>query len=114
MIVSGIISVLISIEAASTLASKGQDPEGLLLVVLAIGVGSTVLGVLVRTGRAWLVALNVAAVAGFLELTSGTVQGWLFGGLDVLVVLLLLRERPWFHWDRPDPEPDDDPEGPDG
>ena len=65
------------------------------------------LGVLVRTGRAWLVALNVAAVAGFLELLSGSAQGLLFGALDVVVVVLLLRDRPWFHG--PDAEADERP-----
>jgi hypothetical protein len=44
------------------------------------------------------VAVNVAAVAGFLELTSGSAQGILFGVLDVAVVLILMRHRPWFHW----------------
>jgi hypothetical protein len=40
--------------------------------------------------------LNVAAVLGFLELLSGTPVGLLFGGFDVVVVLALARERPWF------------------
>ena len=76
----------------------------------ALGIGFVVLGFLVRRGKGWLVAVNVAAVAGFLELTSGSAQGILFGALDVAVVLILMRHRPWFHWS-PDERTGNDPAG---
>ena len=106
MIITGAMSTLISIEAAASFASEGTLDEPLAALSIALGIAFVVLGVLVRTGRAWLVALNVAAVAGFLELLSGSAQGVLFGALDVLVVVLLLRDRPWFHG--PDAEAEGD------
>jgi hypothetical protein len=107
MIVGGIISTLTSIEAAATFAARGELSVPLAALSVGLGVAFVLLGLLVRVGRAWLVAVNVAAIAGFLELTSGTAQGLLFGVLDALVVVLLLRERPWFQWS-PDVAPEDD------
>jgi hypothetical protein len=107
MVVSGLIATLISIEAAMSLSARGELDDGLAIVSIAIGIAFVILGVLVRTGRAWLVAVNVAAIAGFLELISGSAVGFLFGALDVLVVVLLMRDRPWFHG--PGEEPEEDP-----
>ena len=103
MVVGGLISTLTSIEAAAAFGARGELSVPLTALSIGLGVAFVILGLLLRTGRAWLVALNVAAVAGFLELTSGTAPGLLFGVLDVLVVLLLLRDRPWFRWS-PDAE----------
>jgi hypothetical protein len=97
MVVSGLISVLTSIESTASLAARDQASLPLAALSLVLGIGFVILGVLVRRGSAWLVAVNVAAVAGFLELSSGSAQGILFGALDVLVVLILMRQRPWFH-----------------
>jgi len=96
MIVSGAVGTLVSIEAAMRLSEQGELDEPLAVLSVAIGVATVVLGLLVRVGRAWLVAINVAAVAGFLEITSFSAPGLLFGLMDVLVVALLLRDRPWF------------------
>jgi hypothetical protein len=96
MIVSGAVATLVSIQAAMVLANQGELDEPLAALSIALGVGSVVLGLLVRVGRAWLIAVNVAAVAGFLEITSFSAPGLLFGLMDVLVVALLLRDRPWF------------------
>jgi hypothetical protein len=96
MIVSGVIATLTSIEAAMTFSAEGQLDQPLAVASIAFGVATVVLGLLVRVGRAWLVAVNVAAIAGFLEIISGTAAGWLFGALDVAVVVLLMLDRPWF------------------
>jgi hypothetical protein len=96
MIVSGVISVLVSIQAAMTFSAQGDLDQGLAALSIAIGVATVILGLLVRTGRAWLIALNLAAIAGFLEFLSGSAAGWLFGALDVTVVVLLMVNRPWF------------------
>jgi hypothetical protein len=98
LITTGAISTLTTAEATLALMARNDASLPLALLSLAIGVGSIILGVLVRTGRAWLVAVNVAAVAGFLEITSGTIPGFVFGGMDVVIVLLLMRDRPWFFW----------------
>ena len=109
MIVNG----LLSTSASATIVMKlGEtpgvgDPGVLLLITLAIGISTIVLGILIRYARAWIVALNVAAVAGFLELTAGSQPGLIVGLLDVFVVLALLMTRPWFTWS-PDGAADQD------
>ncbi len=56
-------------------------------------------GVLIRKGRAWVVALNVAAIALFIELTLlPDAFAVLFASMDVIVLFALLRHRDWFQW----------------
>ena len=98
LVVGGTMSILTSLDVVMRLADRGPGVEPLALVSLGLGVGIVVLGILVRMGEAWLVAVNVIAVAAFLELISGTIVGLLFGGLDLFVVIVLLVERPWFAW----------------
>jgi hypothetical protein len=108
MIVTGVMSALMTIEATWAMANRGEATAPIAALSMALGIGSVILGFLVRSGRAWLVAVNVLAVAGFLELTSGTAPGFLFGGLDVIVVVLLMRDRPWFAWSPDHPAGDDE------
>ena len=98
LIVNGALSALTSLEVVGRLADQGTASAPIALLSFAIGIGSVVLGILVRYGAAWLVAVNVVAVAGFLEISSWTALGLLFGILDVVVLLALFRERPWFTW----------------
>lgn len=98
LVVGGAMSILTSLDVVMRLAEQGPGVEPLALLSLGLGVGIVILGVLLRMGLAWLVALNVIAVTAFLELTSATIVGLLFGGLDLFVVLVLLVERPWFAW----------------
>jgi hypothetical protein len=106
LVVGGLISILNSLDVVLRLAEAGPGVEPLALLTLGIGIASVVLGILTRYGRAWLVTLNAVAIAAFLELTSGTIVGLLFGGLDAFVVVVLLLHRPWFAW-----QPDADPFG---
>jgi hypothetical protein len=106
LVVGGLVGILNSIEVAMRLAEAGPGVEPIAGLTLGIGLVSVVLGILTRYGRAWLVTLNVVAIAAFLELTSGAMTGLLFGGLDVFVVVVLLLHRPWFAW-TPEPDPDD-------
>lgn len=98
LVVGGAVSILSSIQVLVTLSGRGQAADALPGLKLAVGAALLVLGLLVRTGRAWLVAVNVIAVVAFLELVSGSIVGLVIGGLDVFVLLALLRERPWFQW----------------
>jgi hypothetical protein len=98
VIVSGAMSVLISVEAFARMSELGSAGTGLTLPSLAIGVATVILGVLLRTGRAWLVGVNVLAIAGFLELISGAPIGIVSGGLDAIAVVVLMVYRPWFAW----------------
>lgn len=63
-----------------------------------VAAGLIALGVLIRGRRAWLLTLNVVAVAAFLELQSVTLGGIFAAMIDMVVVGILLRERAWFAW----------------
>jgi hypothetical protein len=110
VIVSGAVSVLISVEAFARMNQLGSAGTQLTLPSIAIGLATIVLGVLLRYGRAWLVGVNVLAVAGFLELLSGAPIGIVFGALDAIAVVVLMVHRPWFAWRPGEPRggPSDD------
>jgi hypothetical protein len=110
MIVTGLMSTLMTIEATWAMANRNEATVPIAALTFLLGIGTVILGFLVRSGRAWLLAVNVLAVAGFLELTSGTAPGFLFGGLDVIVVVLLMRDRPWFVWSPGAPDDGQDDE----
>ena len=112
VIVSGAISVLLSIEAFARMAELDSTGTELTLPSLAIGLAMVALGVLLRTGRAWLVGVNVLALAGFLELISGTPLGMVSGAADAIAVIVLMVYRPWFIW-RPGQAPGSRPDGDD-
>ena len=95
LIASGVLGLVGTVGAASDLPA-GTD----LIVVLtaALNIGSLVVGLLVRTGRAWLVAVNYVAVLGFLDFTGAAASGLalLLGIADLAVVIILLVQKPWF------------------
>ena len=96
MIVSGAVSLLLSIQALVFLANEGVGIGDLSLITIVLAIVELGLGIAVRYGRAWLVTVNVVAVLAFLELISGSTIGLFFGLLDTIVVLALFREREWF------------------
>jgi hypothetical protein len=108
LIVSGVLNLLLSIQAIAALGQQGQQVGALTLITIGLTVATLALGVLVRFGRAWLVAVNVVAVVAFLELTAGDLVGLLFGAVDTVVVIALLVERPWFVSRSREPEPESD------
>ena len=95
LIVGGAINLIGGLSGISSLP-PGTEPVFALTVALAIG--SIVVGLLVRGGRLWLVAVNLAAVLGFLDLLgAGASPLSLMHGLaDILVVVILFRHKPWF------------------
>jgi hypothetical protein len=95
LITSGVLGLIGAVGAASDLPA---GTEVLLVVTAALNVGSLVIGVLVRTGRAWLLAINYVAVLGFLDFTGAPASGLalLLGIADVMVVIILLVQKPWF------------------
>jgi hypothetical protein len=97
LIVGGALSFVTSIEGLSRLADRGEAELSVATLSLFIGAVSVALGLVLRTGRAWLIGINLVAIAGFLELVSGTVVGLLYGALDVFVVLALIATRDWFN-----------------
>lgn len=95
LIVGGIIGVLVAFSTAATLP-PGTEP--FLILTLALDIGSIVVGVLVRFGRFWILALNYVAVLGFLDLVgAGTsTLALLLGLADIVVVVILFLHKPWF------------------
>jgi hypothetical protein len=95
LITSGVLGLVGAIGAASDLPA---GTELLFVLTAALNVGSLVIGLLVRTGRAWLLAVNYVAVLGFLDFTGAPASGLalLLGIADVIVVVILLAQKPWF------------------
>ncbi len=81
----------------SEFGGVATGPVGLL--ILALNGLMVATGVLMRRGRAWPVALNVAAIALFLEVTLlPSAFAVLFAAMDAIVLFTLLRYRSWFQW----------------
>jgi hypothetical protein len=113
VIVSGAMSVLVTIDAYARMDQLGSAGTQLTLLSIAIGLASVLLGLLLRYGHAWLIGVNVLAVAGFVELLSGAPIGIVFGSLDAIAVIVLMVHRPWFAWrpgQVPGDEQDEDPD----
>jgi hypothetical protein len=98
LIVSGFLSLFLSMGAIANLSESGELLPVLALVAIVLGVAVPIVGLGLRYGHWWLLGVNLTAVASFLELTSGSAQGLLFGGIDLFVVVVLLAYRPWFAW----------------
>lgn len=79
---------------------RATTQEGRLFTTASVLVaaGLIALGFLIRSGRAWLLTLNVVAVAAFLALQSVTLGGIFSAMIDMVVVGILLRHRAWFQW----------------
>ncbi len=104
LIAGSVTDVLLSFEAlASAPTALGR---ALAATSVSVGLLLVILGYLIRKGRAWLVSLNVVAVAAFLELQSLTFVGLFAAIVDMVVVGILLRERGWFQWRPPADQPE--------
>lgn len=67
-----------------------------LLVELALQIGLVVVSLLVRAGRAWVVAINVLAVVAFVQAFGLSAVGLSFALLYGLAFILVFRARAWF------------------
>lgn len=95
LIVSGLLGL---VGTFGSIAGLPPGTESIVLVTAAINLGSLVIGLLVRFGRAWLIAVNYVAVIGFLDLLAAAGSGLalMLGVADVLVVIILFLNKPWF------------------
>lgn len=102
LIVGGMTAVLENVGFAVAGAEVGVAAGPLGALILALNLLTILVGVLVRLGRAWVLAINVVAIALFLELTAlPSTFAIVFAGLDAIVLFALFRHRAWFDW-RPD------------
>jgi hypothetical protein len=95
LIVGGAMQLIVTI---ATLSGVPPGAEPFLAVALTLNVASIALGALVRTGRAWFLAINFAAVVAFLDLlgSGGSPLSLMLGAAEVLVVAILVARKPWF------------------
>jgi uncharacterized membrane protein len=95
LIVGGLLG---SLGAGAAAADLPAGTEPLLVVTIVLDVLSVVTGVLIRMGRAWVIAVNYVAVLGFLDLMAagGSGLALILGVADVLVVVILFLNKPWF------------------
>jgi hypothetical protein len=105
-------SAMDAVLSLSGLLVATGEARGLFAISVSISLGLVLLGMLVRSGRAWLAAVNIVAVSAFLELRSVTALGVTAAVLDMVVVGLLLRSRWWFRWAPPDEGDDEAVPGP--
>lgn len=96
LVIGSFIDGVISFEGM--LEATTQEGRLLASASVLVSAGLITLGVLIRGGRAWLLTLNVVAVAAFLQLQSVTLGGIFAAMIDMVVVGILLRERAWFSW----------------
>lgn len=117
LIVGAMTDILGSLAWASggpTASEPGARP--IVALLLALNILTVVVGVLVRTGRAWLVCINVVAVLVFVEsmaIADGSVLAVLLAALDGFVFVTLTRQRGWFDWRPPPAMPGSDLASPD-
>ena len=98
---SAILIVGGAVGAIGTLASRANLPPGtepFIALTFALDVGAVILGLLIRRGRAWLLAANYAAVLGFVDLlgAGGSPLALMLGLADIVVVVILFVHKAWF------------------
>lgn len=96
LVVGGVFGFLQKVANPLVSAPSPLALDPILIVALALDGLSIAAGVLVRSGRSWVVAANVAAVFAFLNLTLQNVQGVAFGALYLFVVAACFLSRDWF------------------
>lgn len=97
LIVGGMTAVLQRVGSSAGGASGGIVD----VLLLGLSLLTVVVGVLVRMGRGWVLAVNVVAIALFLEVTAlPSIFAITFGLFDAVVLFALFRHRAWFLWQR--------------
>jgi hypothetical protein len=95
LIVGGVLQLIGAFGAAASLPAGA---EVVFFVTVAIDIATILAGILIRTGRLWLLVVNYVAVLGFLDLTragSSPVALMLAIG-DIVVVVIVVMNRAWF------------------
>jgi hypothetical protein len=95
LIVGGVIGLFGALTAAPRLPA-GAEP--LLFLTIVLDVGAIVCGVLIRTGRAWVVAVNYVAVLAFLDLLAAASSplALMIGVGNLAAVVIVLWHKSWF------------------
>jgi hypothetical protein len=103
MIIGGVTALLGVVSGTLT---RGPDPDAatpIIALIVALDVLTIVVGITIRTGRAWILALNVVAIEIFLYLTAlPSAMAVLYTVLDAIVLFALIRHKWWFDWRPPE------------
>lgn len=94
LVVSGAFGLIQKVANPLVTPTGAFDP--ILVVAIALDLTSIAAGVLLRRGRTWVLAANVAAVFAFLYLTLLNPFGIAFGTLYLFVVVAAVLSRGWF------------------
>ena len=105
LIVGGVLATIGTLGAAGADGNTRSPGAGFVIALLVVlNVLTVVVGVLVRRGMAWILCINVVAIALFVEFTAVSGGSAFAAGLAVLdafVFVGLLRNRAWFDWRPP-------------
>lgn len=101
LIIGGILQLVGAIGAASSLPAGS---EVVFAGSIAIDIATIAAGVLIRSGRLWLLVVNYVAVLGFLDLlrAGSSPVALMLAIADLVVVVILVLNRPWFMPSEPD------------
>jgi hypothetical protein len=96
LIIGGMVGLIERLAAAPDFADRPGVGIGLALSTL-LDLVLIVVGLLVRSGRGWVAAINVLAVATFVYLTAGlNPVALFFAAVYGAVFALVFANRPWF------------------
>ena len=105
LIVGGMLATIGTLGVAGAdVSARGPGAGPVLALLLVLNVLTVGVGVLVRRGTAWILCINVVAIALFVELTAvpgGSAFAAGLAVLDAFVFVALLRNRAWFDWRPP-------------
>jgi hypothetical protein len=105
LIVGGLTAIVGSVGGSLYGGTANPTPPAILALFLLLDVLTVAVGVLIRGGRGWVLALNVVVVVLFVEfLALPSAIAVLYLVLDSVVLYALIRHRWWFDW-RADDEP---------
>jgi len=95
LIVAGLLGI------AGLFAPDPSRPEGLewlAVLTVILNIAQIVVGVLVRAGRLWIVAVNYVAILGFLDLagSGGSALALMLGLTELGILAVLFAYRWWF------------------
>ena len=79
-------------------APEAGGLEAISLVTLGLNLAQIVVGLLLRVGRLWLIAVNYVTVLAFLDLLASGASpiALMLAAAEIIVIVILFAQRPWF------------------
>jgi len=95
LIVGGVVGVV------GYFTSSGSEVGGLdtlSILTLGLNLAQIAVGLMLRVGRLWLLAVNYVAVLAFLDLLASGVSplALMLALAEIVVIVILFAQRPWF------------------